>query len=84
MTVEDRVAMIRNMVESLDAKLAENPDNLEGWLRLVRSYSVMGDRAAAVTALERARQTFPGESEGGRALASLAVELGLEPVQEGL
>lgn len=84
MTVEDRVAMIRSMVESLDAKLAENPDNLEGWLRLVRSYSVMGDRAAAVTALERARQTFPGESEGGRALASLAVELGLEPVQEGL
>ncbi|WP_339757716.1 c-type cytochrome biogenesis protein CcmI [uncultured Hoeflea sp.] len=83
MPVEDRVAMIRGMVESLDAKLAENPGNLEGWLRLVRSYSVMGDRAAATAALVRAGQTFPGESEGGRALANLAFELGLEPVQEG-
>jgi cytochrome c-type biogenesis protein CcmH len=83
MSVEDRVAMIRTMVESLDSKLAESPDNLDGWLRLVRSYSVMGDRAAATTALERAGQTFPGESEGGRALASLAAELGLEPALEG-
>ena len=83
MPVEDRVAMIRGMVASLDAKLAENPDNLEGWLRLVRSYTVMGDRAAATAALVRAGQTFPGESEGGRALANLAFELGLEPVQEG-
>jgi len=83
MSVEDRVAMIRTMVESLDSKLAESPDNLDGWLRLVRSYAVMGDRAAAATALERAGQTFPGESEGGRALANLAAELGLEPAQEG-
>ena len=82
MTVEDRVAMIRSMVESLDAKLSESPDNLDGWLRLVRSYSVMGDRAAATTALERAGKTFSGESEGGRALARLAVELGLEPAEE--
>jgi len=83
MSVEDRAAMIRTMVESLDAKLTDNPDNLEGWLRLVRSYAVMGDRAAAVTALERAGETFPGDSQGGLALAELAVQLGLEPVLEG-
>lgn len=82
MSVEDRVAMIRSMVESLDAKLTENPDNLDGWKRLVRSYSVMGDRAAATTALQRASKTFSDESAGGRALAGLAVELGLEPAQE--
>lgn len=82
MAVEDRVAMIRSMVESLDAKLSESPDNLDGWLRLVRSYSVMGDRAAAATALERAGKTFSGESEGGRALARLADELGLESAEE--
>ena len=80
---EDRAAMIRTMVETLDARLADNPDNLEGWLRLVRSYAVLGDRAAAEAALERASVTFPGESEGGRALAGLATELGLEPVVEG-
>lgn len=83
MSVEDRAAMIRSMVESLDAKLTESPDNLEGWQRLVRSYAVLGDRTAAETALERASVTFPGDSEGGRVLADLAAQLGLEPVLEG-
>ena len=83
MSVEDRVAMIRTMVESLDAKLTESPDNLEGWVRLVRSYSVMGDHAAATKALERAGNTFPAESDDGRLLVQLAAELGLEPGMEG-
>ncbi|MEM5473419.1 c-type cytochrome biogenesis protein CcmI [Hoeflea sp. AS60] len=82
MSAEDRSSMIRTMVESLDAKLTENPDNLEGWLRLVRSYAVLGDRTAAESALERAGMTFPRESEGGRNLAELAAQLGLEPVLE--
>ncbi|SOE17455.1 cytochrome c-type biogenesis protein CcmH [Hoeflea halophila] len=82
MTVEDRVAMIRSMVDSLNARLVENPDNLEGWLRLVRSYAVMGDRGSAVTALERAGDTFPADSEAGRTLARLASELSLEQAQE--
>ena len=82
MSVEDRASMIRSMVESLDAKMSENPDNLEGWLRLVRSYAVLGDTAAAQTALERAGTTFTVDSDGGRALADLAVQLGLEPVVE--
>jgi len=71
------------MVETLDAKLTENPDNLQGWLGLVRSYAVMGDRAAATKALERAGDTFPAESDDGRILAQLAAELGLEPGLEG-
>ena len=69
MSPADRAAMIRGMVESLDARLAENPDNIEGWLRLVRSYAALGDRAAAEQALTRATDTFPGDSEGGRQLA---------------
>jgi len=83
MPVEDRVAMIRSMIESLDAKLVQSPDNLDGWLQLVRSYSVMGDRSAAESALERSAAAFPADSEGGRALARLASELGLEPSLEG-
>ncbi|AKI01201.1 cytochrome c-type biogenesis protein CcmI [Hoeflea sp. IMCC20628] len=83
MPVEDRTAMIRDMVASLDAKLVDNPDNIEGWLRLVRSYAVLGDRAAAEQAMSRAGVTFPGGSEGGQALAQLALQLGLEPVAEG-
>ncbi|MDF1607265.1 c-type cytochrome biogenesis protein CcmI [Hoeflea sp. YIM 152468] len=83
MSGEDRAAMVRTMVASLDAKLADNPDNLEGWLRLVRSYAVLGDRTAAETALAQARLAFPDGSDGGRALAVLAVELGLEPAEDG-
>lgn len=83
MSVEERAAMIRSMVDSLDARLTENPDNLQGWLRLVRSYAVLGDRTAAQTALERAGAAFPGGSEGGLALADLAAQLGLEPGVEG-
>ncbi|MBY5365010.1 c-type cytochrome biogenesis protein CcmI, partial [Rhizobium leguminosarum] len=39
MNAGDRQQMIRGMVESLDAKLSEDPNNFEGWMRLVRSYA---------------------------------------------
>ncbi|WP_299870598.1 c-type cytochrome biogenesis protein CcmI [uncultured Hoeflea sp.] len=77
MPAEDRMAMIRNMVASLDSKLTDDPDNIEGWLRLVRSYAVLGERDAAASALSRAGQAFPDGSDGGRALAELAAQLGL-------
>lgn len=83
MSPADRAAMIRGMVESLDARLADNPDNIEGWLRLVRSYAALGDRAAAEQALARATDTFPGDSEGGLQLAGLAAQLGLGTEVEG-
>lgn len=73
----ERGDMIRGMVASLDAKLTENPDNLEGWLRLVRSYAVLGDTSAAASALQRAQAAFPEGSQGGQALAELASELGI-------
>lgn len=74
---EERGDMIRGMVASLDARLTENPENLEGWLRLVRSYAVLGDAPAAASALERAQVAFPEGSEGGQALAELASSLGI-------
>jgi cytochrome c-type biogenesis protein CcmH len=83
MSAEDRDAMIRGMVASLDAKLTENPDNIDGWLRLVRSYAVIGDQAAAGSALKRASAIFTGATAGGQALAELAAQLGLETELEG-
>ena len=49
---------IRNMVASLKARLDANPNDPAGWARLVRSYGVLGDRAAQSAALAKARTLF--------------------------
>lgn len=54
MSPEARQKMIRGMVERLSKRLAENPDNLQGWQRLARSYNVLGDPAKARDALKKA------------------------------
>jgi cytochrome c-type biogenesis protein CcmH len=55
MTSEQRLAMIDGMVAQLADKLAANPDDAEGWARLVRSYMVLGRSDDARAALARAR-----------------------------
>ena len=56
MNETDRSAMIRGMVDRLASRLKQNGDDVEGWLRLVRAYMVMGDRDKAKSALADARQ----------------------------
>jgi cytochrome c-type biogenesis protein CcmH len=53
MPPEDRKVMIEGMVASLDARLRDNPGDVEGWQRLVRSYAVLGEAQAASDALSR-------------------------------
>jgi len=77
MNAGDRQQMIRGMVESLDAKLSEDPNNFEGWMRLVRSYAVLNDRDRAAGALKRGLAAFPPAGEQGRQLLALARELGI-------
>lgn len=77
MSSGDRTQMIEGMVASLDAKLTEDPDNIEGWLRLVRSYSVLKQPEKAGEALKRGLAVFPADSAGGKQLLALAAELGL-------
>jgi cytochrome c-type biogenesis protein CcmH len=54
MTPEQRQAMIRAMVERLAARLEANPDDEEGWQRLARAYTVLGDDEKAAEAAARA------------------------------
>jgi cytochrome c-type biogenesis protein CcmH len=77
MSDADRMQMIRGMVESLDARLADDPKNFEGWKRLIRSYVVLQDATKAGEALKRALAVFPGDSDNGKALIALAKELGV-------
>ena len=50
-------AAVRSMVDGLAARLAQNPDDPEGWIRLVRAYTVLGetDKRDAALATARAR-----------------------------
>ncbi len=73
----DRQAMITGMVASLDAKLKADPQNFEGWMRLVRSYVMLKDQAKAMEALKTALKSFPPTSEEGRQLVAEAKSLGL-------
>ncbi len=77
MSQGDRQDMIRGMVDSLASKLGEDPNNIEGWLRLVRSYMVLGDRDKAQAALKTGLGHFPAEGNEGRQLVALAKEIGL-------
>jgi cytochrome c-type biogenesis protein CcmH len=55
---EDQAQMIRGMVDGLAARLAAQPDDPEGWARLVRAYGVLGDADAQARALAGARKQF--------------------------
>lgn len=77
MSAEDRQAMVAGMVDSLDAKLRENPDNFEGWMRLVRSYAMLKNDEKARSALVNGLKAFPPGGEQGRQLLALAQQLGV-------
>jgi cytochrome c-type biogenesis protein CcmH len=75
----DRMAMIRTMVESLDSRLRDDPNNIEGWKRLVRSYVMLGQPDKAAEALGRGLATFPADGDNGKQLMAIAQELGVSP-----
>jgi cytochrome c-type biogenesis protein CcmH len=74
----DRNAMVRGMVERLATRLKQNGDDVEGWLRLVRAYLVMGDRDRAVGASSDARQAVANDAERLRQLNQGLKTLGLD------
>ena len=50
MTDEQRSQMIRSMVDKLAARLQQQPDDVDGWRRLARAYSVLGEQDKAADA----------------------------------
>ena len=63
MAPEERAAMIRNMVAGLAARLEKQPDDIEGWRRLGRSYQVLGEPQKAANAYRHVAQALPGDLE---------------------
>ncbi len=78
MSEADRETMIRGMVERLATRLKQNGEDVDGWLRLVRAYVVMGDREKAKSALTDARQAVGKDAERLRQLNEGLKNLGLE------
>lgn len=78
MNETDRGAMIRGMVERLASRLKQNGDDVEGWLRLVRAYMVMGDRDKAKSALIDAREAVANDAERLRQLNEGLKNIGLD------
>jgi cytochrome c-type biogenesis protein CcmH len=77
MSAEDRTAMIETMVAGLDEKLRENPKDAEGWMRLMRSYVVLGKAVQAKDALQRGVAAFGGDSDEAKKLVAFAASLGV-------
>ena len=52
---------IRAMVDGLAARLQADPDDPEGWVRLVRAYGVLGETQKRDAALARARDLYKNQ-----------------------
>lgn len=63
MSEQDRAAMIRSMVDNLSARLAAQPDDFDGWMRLARARTVLRELPEARTALAQALRLRPADPE---------------------
>ncbi|MEO1113609.1 MAG: c-type cytochrome biogenesis protein CcmI [Pseudomonadota bacterium] len=63
LSAEEQARMIEGMVAGLAAKLEDNPDNPDGWVMLVRSYSHLGETDKAADALTRASAHYSNNPE---------------------
>jgi cytochrome c-type biogenesis protein CcmH len=77
LSAEDRSAMIAGMVDGLAKKLASSPNDEAGWLKLIRSRMVLGQKEAAARDLEAAKQAFSTEPEALERLTEAARALGI-------
>ena len=72
---DEQAQMIRGMVDGLAARLAEQPDDAEGWRMLARSYGVLGETAQAAEAAQQAARLLPDDPGAQVAYAEALVAL---------
>jgi cytochrome c-type biogenesis protein CcmH len=77
MTPAERRDMINAMVARQAAKLDADPNNFEGWMRLIRSYAMLDQKDKAKAALATAMAHFKNAPFPKQKLTQLAVELNL-------
>jgi cytochrome c-type biogenesis protein CcmH len=73
-----RNEMIRGMVQRLADRLHSDGSDVEGWLRLVRAYTVLGDRDKAKGAAADAKRALAVNPDAVKQIDDLVKGLGLE------
>lgn len=77
MTPGEQNTMVQGMVDRLATRLAANPRDSDGWIRLMRARMVLNDPAAARAALAKAKAAFAGDPTELARLDSAAEALGM-------
>jgi cytochrome c-type biogenesis protein CcmH len=78
MTGAERTEMIQGMVQRLADRLHTDGNDVEGWLRLVRAYTVLGDRDKAKGAAADARRALSSNPGEVKQIDDLVKGLGLD------
>ncbi len=78
-SAEERRAMIDAMVERLAARLEQQPDDVEGWARLGRSYMVLHQPVKAREAYARAVRLKPDDASLQQELAEATKAAAAQP-----
>jgi cytochrome c-type biogenesis protein CcmH len=73
-----QLGMIRGMVDRLAQRLASQPDDPDGWVRLVRAYAVLGDTASRDRALAQAKARYAARPD---VISQLEAAARAEPMQ---
>ena len=73
-------AMVRGMVDGLEAKLKADPNNAQGWIMLMRSRMQLGEQRKAQLALSEALKAFRNDGATSRQLREAAATLGVPGV----
>jgi cytochrome c-type biogenesis protein CcmH len=77
MSPQDQQEMIKSMVARLASKLEQNPNDGDGWVRLMRSYMVLQDTPKARETLAKALTIFAADLATQDKLKAAASELGV-------
>jgi cytochrome c-type biogenesis protein CcmH len=77
MTPDQQNQFIRDRVESLAVRLRQDGSDIDGWLRLLRAYMVLGERDKAKAAAGEARKALAREPDKLRQLDQGIKEFGV-------
>ena len=78
LSADEQQAMIKGMVERLATRLESEPNDSDGWIKLMRAYMVMQDTVKAKEAMTKAVAAFSSDVASRSKIEAAAAELGVK------